>query len=233
MGRIGVTLEDQEEFYEPHDAFEFGFSSGQRRLAIVTQNVDSLHQKAGSKEIMQLHGAGNLVRCMKCGAKHHRNDYHAKLESVNREWLKEALDGYEKSSDLRPDGDAKIREDIYDAVDVPNCQSCKEGFLKPDVVFFGDTVPKSRVRLFEEAVKAADGLLVVGTSLAVHSAYRHVKAASALGISTAIVNVGETRAEAEGLDHILKIEAPAGATLSFCVEAFQNESESMAVALSQ
>lgn len=233
MGRIGVTIEDQEEFYEPHDAFEFGFSSGQKRLAIVTQNVDSLHRKAGSKEIMQLHGAGNLLRCMNCGAKQHRNDYHSKLLSVNEDWLKEALNGYEKSSDMLPDGDAKIKDDNYDDVDVPNCQNCKEGFLKPDVVFFGDTVPKSRVRLFEEAVKAADGLLVIGTSLAVHSAFRHVKAASNLGISTAIVNVGETRAEAEGLDHILKIEAPAGDTLSFCVETFQNESGSMEASLAQ
>ncbi|CAJ1966687.1 unnamed protein product [Cylindrotheca closterium] len=233
MGRIGVALEDQEAFYEPADAFEFGFTSGQRQLAVVTQNVDALHQKAGSKEVMQLHGAGNLIRCMNCGTKQHRNEYHSKLLSVNQEWLNEALKGYEQSSDLRPDGDAKIKEDNYDDVDVPNCHHCDEGFFKPDVVFFGDSVPKSRVRLFEEAVKAADGLLVVGTSLAVHSAYRHVRAANSLGISTAIVNVGETRAEAEGLENILKIEAPAGDTLSFCVEAFENESNAMNSSVAQ
>ncbi|KAL3935317.1 MAG: hypothetical protein SGBAC_009145 [Bacillariaceae sp.] len=223
MGRIGVTLEDQEAFYEPADSFEFGFSSGQRQLAIVTQNVDSLHQKAGSKEIVQLHGAGNLIRCTNCGAKQHRNDYHSKLLSINQEWLSEALEGNEKSSDLRPDGDAEIKEENFGGVDVPDCHLCNQGFVKPDVVFFGDTVPKSRVRLIEEAVRAADGLLIVGTSLAVHSAYRHVRAASSLGIPTAIVNVGETRAEAEGIDNILKIEAPAGDTLSLCVEAFQND----------
>lgn len=229
INRIGVTLEDQESFYEPADVFEYGFSSGQRRLAIVTQNVDNLHQKAGTKEILQLHGAGNLVRCMNCGSKQNRNDYHSKLLAVNEEWLDSALEGYQETDDLRPDGDAVIKKDDYNGVDVPNCHHCDSGLLKPDVVFFGDTVPKSRVRLFEEAVKAADGLLVVGTSLAVHSAYRHVKAASALKIPTAIVNVGETRAEAEGLEHILKIEAPAGDTLSICVDAFQKHSKVVGV----
>jgi NAD-dependent deacetylase sirtuin 4 len=125
--------------------------------------------------------------------------------------------------DMRPDGDAFVKEMNYDHVHVPNCPHCNNGFFKTDVVFFGDTVPKHRVSLCEEAVKAADAVLVVGSSLAVHSAYRHIRAASSMGIPTAIVNVGETRAEAEGLDHILKVEAPAGDTLSFCAESFQGQ----------
>lgn len=88
-------------------------------------------------------------------------------------------------------------------------------------MFFGDSVPRPRVHLVEEAIKAADGLLVVGSSLAVHSAFRHVRLASGNGIPTAIVNVGETRAEIEGLENILKVEAPAGETLAFCASEFE------------
>ena len=78
----------------------------------------------------------------------------------------------------------------------------------------------------EEAIKAADGVLVVGSSLAVHSAFRHVRLASGNGIPTAIVNVGETRAETEGLEHILKVEAPAGDTLAFCASEFEKMDQS-------
>jgi len=86
------------------------------------------------------------------------------------------------------------------------------------VVFFGDTVPKYRVAICQEAVQQCDGILVVGSSLAVHSAFRHVRAATQAGISVAILNVGETRAEAEGLEHLLKIEAPIGDTLEKSVQ---------------
>lgn len=223
IGRIGVTLEDRQSFYEPEDEFEYNFGSGLRKLAIVTQNVDSLHQRAGSKHVVQLHGGGNLVKCMNCGKRQERNEYHSELESANQGWLSEALRGYEVTSDMRPDGDALVKEMDYKNVHVPNCPFCKSGFFKPDVVFFGDTVPKHRVKLCEEAVKGADGVLVVGSSLAVHSAYRHVRAASLSGIPIAVVNVGETRAEAEELDHILKVEAPAGDTLALCTEAFQGQ----------
>jgi NAD-dependent deacetylase sirtuin 4 len=223
MGLLGVSLEDQQAFYGPDEEFEFSFSSGHRELAVVTQNVDSLHQRAGSKNVIQLHGGGEVVRCMECGKKQKRNDFHSHLESVNQGWLSDALQGFEQSQDMRPDGDALIKQVDYNHVHVPNCSHCQKGFLKPDVVFFGDTVPKYRVRLCEEAVKAADGILVVGSSLAVHSAFRHVRAASKSGIPTAIVNVGETRAEAEGLDYILKIEAPAGDTLTSCAEKFEDQ----------
>jgi NAD-dependent deacetylase sirtuin 4 len=125
---------------------------------------------------------------------------------------------------MRPDGDAQVKKETdYNHVHVPNCPHCKTGFLKPDVVFFGDTVPKHRVALCQEAVEMADGILVVGSSLAVHSAYRHIRAASAKGTPVAILNVGETRAEKEGLEHILKIEAPAGDTLELCLKQFAED----------
>lgn len=222
MGHLGVTLEDQPDFYEPEDAEEFHFSSGQQDLAVVTQNVDPLHQRAGSKNVIQLHGGGTLVRCMNCGKKRDRKDFHREMEARNGDWVQQARDGYaDDSSDMRPDGDAVVKAAMdYNHVHVPNCPHCKIGFYKPDVVFFGDSVPKHRLAMCREAVEAADGILVVGSSLAVHSAFRHIRAASLKGTPVAILNVGETRAEAEGLDGILKIEAPAGDTLSALVEQF-------------
>ena len=231
MGRLGVTFEDRPEFYEAEEQDEFNFSSGQQRLAIVTQNVDSLHQRAGSKHVIQLHGGGSLVKCMSCGRKRSRNEFTLEMKELNVDWLAEAtraatdLQQQQESSSttLRPDGDAQIntRKVDYNDVHVQSCPHCSVGFLKPDVVFFGDTVPKHRVALCQHAVQAADGILVVGSSLAVHSAFRHVREASRMGIPIAILNVGETRAEVEGLDHITKIEAPAGDVLEACANQFK------------
>ena len=213
-GHLGVTMKDRPEFYEDEEVNNYYMAStGERKLAIVTQNVDSLHERAGSQDVIHLHGRGDLLRCMQCGKKHDRNEFHKELEIKNSIWLAEAKEGYDESTEMRPDGDAVVKEVDYNHVHVPNCPHCKTGFYKPDVVFFGDTVPKHRVALCQSAVEAADGILVVGTSLAVHSAFRHVRAAVSTGIPVAILNVGETRAEAEGLDHLLKIEAPAGDTL--------------------
>jgi NAD-dependent SIR2 family protein deacetylase len=225
MNFLGIDMKDKPEFYEPEEETDYYMSSsGQRQLAVVTQNVDSLHQRAGSKDIIQLHGGGSTIKCMQCGKKSDRNEYHSELEANNSEWLEDALQGYERSSDMRPDGDAEVKNDIdYNHLHLPNCPYCNTGFFKPDVVFFGDTVPKHRVALCQEAVEAADGILVVGTSLAVHSAFRHVRAGTAKGTPVAILNVGETRAETAGLEHILKIEAPAGDILEMCAKKFAED----------
>jgi NAD-dependent deacetylase sirtuin 4 len=153
---------------------------------------------------------------MSCGAKRGRLDFHDELEFRNAEWLEAAL----REAEMRPDGDAELPEDNYHLIDVPPCKSCQTGFLKPSVVFFGDSVPKYRVARCTAAVNAADGILVVGSSLAVHSAFRHVRAAHAKGTSVAVLNVGETRAELEGLN-VTKIEAPAGPTLSLVAQHFE------------
>ena len=232
MGALGVSFEDRPEYYDPDETDEYYFGIGQQRLTILTQNVDSLHQRAGSKHVVQIHGAGGVVKCMSCGKRQDRNDYHSELELVNSDWLEDARRGYENSSDLRPDGDALVKEVDYNHVCVPTCPHCKTGFLKPDVVFFGDTVPKNRVALCQKAVETADGILVVGSSLAVHSAFRHVRAASSQGTPVAILNVGETRAETENLDNILKIEAPASDTLEMCVRKMKEEQPSLATATS-
>lgn len=224
-GWLGVPMEDRPDFYEEHDRDEFYFSTGQRRLAILTQNVDSLHQRAGSTDVLQLHGEGRVVRCMNCGYRMDRNDYHRTLEDANSEWLEEQKDESEREdrspkNEMRPDGDAELQQDTdYSRIHLPSCPKCHAGFFKPDVVFFGDTVPTHRVAICQEAVESCSGILVVGTSLAVHSAYRHIRSASQKGIPVAILNVGETRAEAESLGGILKIEAPIGETLQRCVQA--------------
>jgi len=228
MGCLGVNMEDKVDFYDDLDRDEFLFTSGQRRLTVLTQNVDSLHDRAGSKDVLAIHGGNKIVRCMKCGHRMPRNDYQEQLEEINRDWLKEHLYRLEEEdkesskrrqqqNQLRPDGDAQLMKANYDEVYLPLCPCCQDGFFKPDVVFFGDTVPKHRVRICQQAVENCDGILVIGSSLAVHSAFRHVRAASQKGVSVAILNVGETRAEAEGLEGLVKIEAPIGDTLERCV----------------
>lgn len=220
MKRIGVHFEDKAEFHsQGEESEDFIFGSGQQQLAIITQNVDGLHSRSGSKNIIDLHGRGDMIECMSCGSKKNRQDFHDELELRNAEWFETAR----AEAEIRPDGDAYLPEANYDAIDVSPCNSCGTGFMKPSVVFFGDTVPKWRVARCSAAVDAADGLLVVGTSLAVHSAFRHVRAAAEQEIPICILNVGETRAEIEGLK-VTKIEAPAGPTLARALERIRNDS---------
>jgi NAD-dependent deacetylase sirtuin 4 len=215
LGTIGVTFEDNAAYYSPDREEDWMASSGDQHMSLITQNVDSLHRKAGSQHMTELHGRTDQLKCMQCGARRDRVDFHDELEDLNHDWLQQALAQQDETS-ARPDGDAYVKSDDYSAVVVPPCTHCG-GFLKPDVVFFGDTVPKHRVERCRAAVDAADGLLCVGSSLAVHSAYRFVRHAQRNGIPIAILNVGETRAETEGLD-VLKIEAPAGPTLEASVD---------------
>jgi NAD-dependent SIR2 family protein deacetylase len=218
MNKIGVRFEDKAEYHSQGEESEkWLFGSGQQQLAIITQNVDSLHRRAGSRYVTELHGRTDMVQCMSCGAKRERLDFHDELESRNSVWLNDAL----QEAEMRPDGDAALPDENYNLLDIPSCKVCKIGFLKPSVVFFGDNVPKHRVARCIAAVDAADGLLVVGSSLAVHSAYRHVRAARQKGTPVAILNVGETRAELESLA-VTKIEAPAGPTLSLVADHFEN-----------
>ena len=228
LGKIGVTFEDSSEFYKPNcenAELNWAFSAGYQKMSIITQNVDGLHIKAGSKRgrITELHGRTDRLRCMTCGSAHCRNEFHDQLDSLNMDWVRQQkLESEDKQ--LRPDGDAFLRTDNYDDMQVPPCTNCKSeipGFLKPDVVFFGDSVPKHRVNRCYAAVNAADGLLCIGSSLAVHSAYRFVQRAAANGTPIAILNVGETRAEVNSLD-VLKIEGAAGPTLTELVRRFES-----------
>lgn len=218
LGKLGVTFEDRREYHA--DASEIENGSGEQKLSVITQNVDNLHRRAETKHVLDLHGRNDRVTCMSCANSMSRSTFHEELETINSEWLNKASSAA-RLSDMRADGDAAV-EMSYSEIQVPPCRRCGDGFFKPDVVFFGDSVPSHRVKLCQGAIENCDGLLVVGSSLAVHSAFRHVKTAHKQGIPIAVLNVGETRAEIEQLN-VLKIEAPAGPTLDGLVSLFLND----------
>jgi len=240
MNKIGVTFEDSSEYYDSTNeeaTLQWAYSTGSQHMSIITQNVDGLHRKAGTKDayLTELHGRNDILRCMKCGSFHSRHEYQDLLDDLNYEYLQSLSSNERGGGDKemqRPDGDANIERDSYDDIVVPSCPSCSvnvnrkdtktTGILKPNVVFFGDSVPKHRVNRCMAAVRAADGLLCIGSSLAVHSAFRFVREATNQEIPIAILNVGETRAESSELD-VLKIEAPAGITLKNLVKKLSLE----------
>lgn len=215
-GLIGVTIPDQLDYHEIEENFYFGNSL--QSLSIITQNVDRLHHKAGSRDVIELHGRSDRVVCMHCGAFHDRDEYQQMLRLENHEWFVEQ-ELQRQAHSMRPDGDAELQTSDFNLVVVPPCPTCQTGFLKPDVVFFGDSVPKHRVALCRDAVAVADAVLVIGSSLAVHSANRHVVAAHQAGKGIAVLNVGPTRADQ--LEGVLSLAAPAGPTLSAVAERLQ------------
>jgi NAD-dependent SIR2 family protein deacetylase len=153
---------------------------------LVTQNVDGLHEAAGSGNICALHGRIADVICLSCRTTSSRAALHASLEALNPAWLTDHA-----TVEVRPDGDVALDETA--GFVVPAC-SCG-GVLKPDVVFFGENVPKERVLRCYAAVEQAPALLVLGSSLTVMSGLRFVKAAAKRGTPVVIVNKGETRGD--------------------------------------
>ena len=181
---------------------------------LVTQNVDGLHQKAGSRKVLNLHGCMDRVVCMTCGAKSLRSDFQERLQSVNPQWLGLA-------ALHAPDGDADLEAADFSAFDVPSCTHCS-GILKPEVVFFGENVPSERANEALQQVRQSNALLVVGSSLMVWSGFRFVRAARELGLPVAAVNLGRTRAD-DMLD--FKIRASCGKVLSRAAEHFIHSAE--------
>ncbi|KAK4493275.1 hypothetical protein RD792_017847, partial [Penstemon davidsonii] len=168
---------------------------------MMTQNVDRLHHRAGSNPL-ELHGTVYVVACTDCGFSLPRISFQDQVKDLNPKWAEaiERLD-YDTRSDnsfgvkQRPDGDIEINEKFWEEeFHIPNCEKCN-GILKPDVVFFGDNVPKGRADKAMEAAKECDAFLVLGSSLMTMSAFRLIKAAHEAGAATAIVNVGVTRAD--------------------------------------
>jgi NAD-dependent SIR2 family protein deacetylase len=172
----------------PNDAHHALASLEDRgRIAqLVTQNVDGLHQTAGSRNVIDLHGRIDVVRCLACGRCTPRERMQRELESRNPGFS--GLDALEA-----PDGDADL-EATFDGFEVPACDTCG-GVLKPDVVFFGENVPAARVERAMAAIDDADAMLVVGSSLMVYSGYRFVKAMAEAGKPIAAINLGRTRAD--------------------------------------
>ena len=174
---------------------------------LVTQNVDGLHQRAGSRAVVDLHGRLDSVVCLGCGTRTEREALQVSMAAANAGWRVEAA--------TAPDGDADIDGPVIESFIPPRCDKCG-GLLKPDVVFFGENVPGQRYTLACEALDCADALLVAGSSLMVYSGYRLARLAHEAGLPIAIVNRGRTRADdlAE-----LKIEGDVGSMLSEAVAA--------------
>lgn len=169
---------------------------------IITQNVDRLHQRAGSRAVIELHGALEDVRCMRCGALEDRETLQHRLLVLNPQWV-------ERTAEIAPDGDAELPADVVSSFRVAECLQCG-GALKPDVVFFGGNVARP---VLDRALALADearALLVVGSSLTVFSGYRFVKRAAERGCPVAIVNIGESRGDPLAT---LRIDAHAGEVL--------------------
>lgn len=154
---------------------------------LITQNVDNLHQRAGSQQVVDLHGNLRDVLCLDCGAHSLRDDMQVRLAELNPH-----LAGLQ--AEIRPDGDAILEEHHIQQVQVPACERCA-GVLMPDVVFFGGTVPAARVDYCLDALRAADALLVVGSSLKVYSGYRFCLRARDWGRPIALLNPGTSRAD--------------------------------------
>ncbi|MBL8384825.1 MAG: NAD-dependent protein deacetylase [Burkholderiales bacterium] len=174
---------------------------GGRIGALVTQNVDGLHGAAGSTAVIELHGRLREVRCLDCGTLHARDAVQAAMRHANPAFAACA-------AAAAPDGDADLEAD-FDRFVAPACAACG-GTLKPDVVFYGDAVPRARALAADRALAAADALLVVGSTMMVRSAYRLCEAAHAAGKPVAAINLGRTRADPL---YRVKIEAECGVAL--------------------
>ncbi len=189
-----------------HHAFAAWEAAG-TLLQLVTQNVDGLHQRAGSRAVLDLHGRLDVVVCLGCGARTARSTLQTAIAATNPGWEAEAA--------VAPDGDADLDGVLIESFLAPRCERCG-GLLKPDVVFFGENVPADRYAQARDALARADALLVAGSSLMVYSGFRFVRFAHEAGLPIAIVNRGRTRGDdlAE-----LKIERDVGSTLTEAVSA--------------
>jgi NAD-dependent SIR2 family protein deacetylase len=179
------------------------FEQTGRITALVTQNVDTLHQRAGSRAVIDLHGRLDRVLCLGCGDERQRTELQTRMTAANAGWQP-------RDASAAPDGDADIDASAVLEFEPPDCAYCG-GMLKPDVVFFGENVPRVRYSQAVAALEAADAMLVVGSSLMVYSGFRFARMAHERGTPIAILNRGQTRAD--GLVD-LKLENDCGAVLA-------------------
>ena len=154
---------------------------------LITQNVDNLHQQAGSTKVIDLHGNLRDVHCLDCATRSSRDDLQQRIATLNPQ-----LKGL--SAEIRPDGDAILADEHVEQVRIPECTVCG-GVLMPELVFFGGTVPVTRVQYCLDALQRADALLVIGSSLKVYSGFRFCLRAKEWNKPIALVNPGQTRAD--------------------------------------
>jgi NAD-dependent SIR2 family protein deacetylase len=172
---------------------------------VITQNVDGLHQAAGAASVTELHGSLHRVVCLSCWVRSSREDLDARLRAANPAWTAAAA-GLDPA--VNPDGDVALEETA--GFTVGDCLACG-GLLKPDVVFFGENVPRPRVEECFSLVSSSSALVVLGSSLTVMSGLRYVRRASSLGIPVLIVNQGTTRGDDLAT---ARLDAPLGAALT-------------------
>jgi NAD-dependent SIR2 family protein deacetylase len=184
------------------------FEDQGRLTSLVTQNVDALHQRAGSREVIDLHGRLDRVVCLGCGDARPRAELQMRMAAANPGWRP-------REAAVAPDGDADIDPAAAIAFEAPHCLLCG-GMLKPDVVFFGENVPRQRYAQAVAALEAAEALLVVGSSLMVYSGFRFARMAHDRGAPIAILNRGQTRAD-QLVD--LKLEGDCGPVLSGAMQS--------------
>lgn len=176
-------------------------------VGVITQNVDGLHHQAGSRRIVELHGSLSRVVCLGCGSVTTRADVQERLELLNP-WIAASDAPHE------PDGDAELEDGRVARFVVPQCEPCG-GILKPDVVFFGESVPKAVTEAAWQLYEEGEVLLVVGSSLAVFSGYRFVLQASRENRPVAVLNLGPTRGDERAA---VKVEGRSSAVLPALVQ---------------
>lgn len=159
---------------------------------VITQNVDGLHMEAGSEHVISLHGDLATVMCLECGHREDRTRFDKRLASANPGY-KESI--HVDKSMVNPDGDVALKESDIAAFRLAQCENCGSTKLKPDVVYFGEPVPKERKKMAQELLAESSSLLVVGSSLAVMSGYKFVLDAKAQAKPVAVINGGPGRAD--------------------------------------
>jgi NAD-dependent SIR2 family protein deacetylase len=175
---------------------------------LITQNVDGLHHGAGSREVVELHGALRRVRCLACGGTIARDELQRRLADANPGWL-------ERGGAAAPDGDAELADGAVAGFEVVSCAACG-GVLMPDVVFFGGSVPRPTLDAAWATFERAEVLLVVGSSLTVFSGYRFVRRAAERAVPVAILNRGPTRGDPHAA---ICVDARAGEALAAVARA--------------
>ena len=179
--------------------------------SIITQNVDGLHQRAGARDVLELHGNLGVARCLNCGETTTRAELDGRLGEANPHF--EVIAG-----EVRPDGDVVLSDDAVAGFHAPRCLVCQSDLVKPDVVFFGESVPKTLVEQCFSQVEASWGLVVLGSSLQVMSGYRFVRRAAVNCIPVAIVTRGPSRGDEQAT---IRLDATLGVTLSQIVRDVQ------------
>lgn len=178
-----------------------GYVSG-----VITQNVDGLHRAAGSPDAIELHGGLDRVTCLTCGVFSTREELDLRLHAANPGFRERVASGR-----INPDGDVELDDTVVAGFRIASCLACGTGILKPDVVFFGENVPRPRVQRCYELIDRSRGLLVLGSSLTVMSGLRFVRYAAKAYKPVAIINQGETRGDAQAA---VRADLPLGPALS-------------------